>query len=227
MTFQRAPPEVNGLASITPTPGWIRSSHVLMFLGLPLRTTKTTTLSVTIPLVGVLLQLASTIPSSTRRVDVGREREGDHVGREPGIDGAALVAGCAVGRFDLDAAAVRRGLPERDDRVVCRFRRAVGDQGERAGLCLERRGCWRCVRRCRWNGCRPSRPSRRARCARCARPGRRAATAAGHDDQRQRDSEQSPSSRRRTHEPSRNADSVPSAPCEATNPLLSRGIIDI
>ncbi len=50
MTFQRAPPEVNGLGVITWTPFLVRSSQVVMCLGLPLRTTKTTIVSATIPL---------------------------------------------------------------------------------------------------------------------------------------------------------------------------------
>ncbi len=49
MTFQRAPPEVNGFGLMTWMPGLIRSAHVLMFFGLPLRTTNTTIESVTMP----------------------------------------------------------------------------------------------------------------------------------------------------------------------------------
>ena len=49
MTFQRAPPEVNGFGLMTWMPGLIRSFQVLMFLGLPLRTTNTTIESVTMP----------------------------------------------------------------------------------------------------------------------------------------------------------------------------------
>ncbi len=49
MTFHRAPPEVNGLGSITSTPSSTRSSQVLIPFGFPLRTAKTTTEFVTIP----------------------------------------------------------------------------------------------------------------------------------------------------------------------------------
>src|SRR3954447_10717450 len=65
MTFQRAPPEANGLGSITWRPGLIRSSQVLMFFGLPLRTAKTTTELVTKPLSGPLAQPAATFFAST------------------------------------------------------------------------------------------------------------------------------------------------------------------
>jgi hypothetical protein len=53
---------------MTSTPGFRRSSHVLMLSGLPLRTTKTTTESVTMPLYSFWFQFASTRPASTRRV---------------------------------------------------------------------------------------------------------------------------------------------------------------
>ena len=59
MMFQRAPPEVNGLGVITSTPGLVRSSQVVMFFGLPLRTTNTTTESVTMPLYWSWSQLAT------------------------------------------------------------------------------------------------------------------------------------------------------------------------
>ena len=49
MMFHLAPPEVNGLGVMTSTPGLSRSSQVLMPLGLPLRTAKTTTELVTKP----------------------------------------------------------------------------------------------------------------------------------------------------------------------------------
>ena len=82
MTFQRAPPDVNGFGVITSTPSCSRSSQVSMPFGLPLRTAKTTTESVTMP---------SYSSSAQSRVDeagvdeprhVGLEREGDDVGGE-------------------------------------------------------------------------------------------------------------------------------------------------
>src|SRR3954468_23801739 len=71
ITFQRAPPEVNGLGVITETPGLTRSAHVLMCLGLPLRTTKTTTESVTMPRYAFLFQLGATRPALTRESTSG------------------------------------------------------------------------------------------------------------------------------------------------------------
>ena len=66
MTFHFAPPEVNGFGVITSTPGLIRSSQVLMFFGLPLRTANTTTEFVTKPVVLVLVPvLATRLPAST------------------------------------------------------------------------------------------------------------------------------------------------------------------
>src|ERR1700761_60720 len=69
--FQRALPEVDGFGVITSTPGLIRSSQPVMCLGLPLRTTKTTTESLEKPCSGFAFQLLETIPSLTRRVMSG------------------------------------------------------------------------------------------------------------------------------------------------------------
>src|SRR4030088_126262 len=49
MTSHRAPPELNGFGKTTSTPGFTRSSHVLMCFGLPLRSTNTTTDFETMP----------------------------------------------------------------------------------------------------------------------------------------------------------------------------------
>src|SRR6516165_8073649 len=69
--FQRALPEVDGFGVITSTPGLIRSSHPVMPLGLPLRTTSTTTESLEKPCSGFAFQSFDTIPSLTRRVISG------------------------------------------------------------------------------------------------------------------------------------------------------------
>ena len=69
--FQRAAPEEPGLGVTMPTPSLARSSQPLMFLGLPSRTTSTTTESVTMPLLGPAFQSLATRPSSTRRVTSG------------------------------------------------------------------------------------------------------------------------------------------------------------
>src|SRR5215471_3608055 len=62
MTFQRAPPERNGFAFTTLTPGLIRSFQDLMCFGLPGRVTNTVTESVTIPPCGSLVHFFETSP---------------------------------------------------------------------------------------------------------------------------------------------------------------------
>src|SRR5579875_1525541 len=70
-TFQRALPEVAGFGVTTLTPGLVRSLQVVMCLGLPLRTTKTTTESLENPCSGLAAQLEATILSPTSRVMSG------------------------------------------------------------------------------------------------------------------------------------------------------------
>src|SRR6478735_2917382 len=66
MRFQRAEPELNGLGVTTPTSLLIRSSNDLTPFGLPLRTTRTTTESVAMPLYLLFSQpLETSSPSST------------------------------------------------------------------------------------------------------------------------------------------------------------------
>src|SRR2546423_14174659 len=67
MTSHRAPPELNGFGKTTPTPGFTRSSHVLMCFGLPLRKTKTTTDFETMPWYLLAAQFLSTSFAWTRR----------------------------------------------------------------------------------------------------------------------------------------------------------------
>ena len=67
MTSQRAPPELNGFGKTTSTPGFTRSSHVLMCFGLPLRRTKTTTDFETMPLYLFFAQFLSTSFAPTSR----------------------------------------------------------------------------------------------------------------------------------------------------------------
>src|SRR5580704_17843523 len=69
--FQRALPEVDGFGVITSTPDLIRSSQPVMCLGLPLRTTNTTTESLENPFWGLAFQSLDTIPSLTSRVMSG------------------------------------------------------------------------------------------------------------------------------------------------------------
>src|SRR5918999_4162112 len=82
--FHFAPPEVNGLGSSTSTSSVIRSSQVLMFFGLPLRTMNTTTDSVTNPSYSFWFQRLSTSPASTSLVMSGsRENSTTSAGRPP------------------------------------------------------------------------------------------------------------------------------------------------
>ena len=71
MTFQRAPPEVNGFGVTTWTPDLRRSLHVRMCFGFPLRTTKTTTERVTMPWYLFRSQLGETRCAWTRVVMSG------------------------------------------------------------------------------------------------------------------------------------------------------------
>ena len=100
--FHWAPPEVNGFGVITSTPSLRRSSQVWMFSGLPGRTAKTTTESVTMPLYSFWFQSASTSPASTRRVTSGSSEKRDDVGGEARLDGTALLARRGVGLLEVD-----------------------------------------------------------------------------------------------------------------------------
>ena len=62
--------------------------------------------------------------------DVGLERECDEVGREAGLDGAALVAGGRVRLLEVDALAGGRLLEGGDDLLVRLARGGVGDERE-------------------------------------------------------------------------------------------------
>ena len=71
MMFQRALPDVDGLGVTTSTPGLIRSSQPVMCLGLPLRTTITTTELTAIPFWDWRPNCWTTRSSLTRRVMSG------------------------------------------------------------------------------------------------------------------------------------------------------------
>src|SRR5436305_15006665 len=60
MTSHRAPPELNGFGKTTSTPGFTRSSQVLMCFGFPFRRTKTTTDFETMPWYLLSAQFLST-----------------------------------------------------------------------------------------------------------------------------------------------------------------------
>src|ERR1700761_3662419 len=82
--FHRALPDVDGFGVITSTPGLTRSSHPVMCLGLPLRTTRTTTESLEKPLYGLASQLLETRLSLTSRVMSGV------------VEKATMSAGCPL-----------------------------------------------------------------------------------------------------------------------------------
>ena len=63
-----------------------------MFFGLPLRTMRLTTDFETRPFVGVFAQSSATSPALTRRSMSGASENVDDVGRQAGLDRAALVA---------------------------------------------------------------------------------------------------------------------------------------
>ena len=119
--FQRAEPEEPGLGVMISTPGLTRSSQVSMPSGLPSRTTKTTTEEVAMPLVGVVLPVLGHQALADQTGHVGLQRVVHDVGVGAGHDGAALVAGGAVRRLELDAVAGGGVLEVLEDRLVGRL----------------------------------------------------------------------------------------------------------
>src|SRR5919202_321227 len=83
MTFQRAPPEVNGFGVTTWTPGFTRSLQSRMCFGLPFRSTNTTTERVTIPCQRFLFQLGPTRRAFTRVVTSGSSENATTSARRP------------------------------------------------------------------------------------------------------------------------------------------------
>ncbi len=92
------------------------------------------------PLCGSLVPVGRDDVRLHQARDVGRERERDDVGRQAGLDRAALVAGGAVGRAERRALAARRGGELRGELVVDDLRGRVGDERE---LRASRRRRWR------------------------------------------------------------------------------------
>src|ERR1700751_3869877 len=82
MMFHRALPEVLGFGVITSTPGLTRSSQPVMCLGLPGRTTITTTESLENPFSAFCAQFLATYPASTTRAMSGS------------VENATTSAGC-------------------------------------------------------------------------------------------------------------------------------------
>ena len=103
--FHCAPPEVSGLGVITTTSSRMRSSQPWMFLGLPGRTANDDDAVVDDALVLVLVPVGGHDAGLHQALDVRPQGERDDVGGQAGGDGAALVAGRAVGLLELDAGA--------------------------------------------------------------------------------------------------------------------------
>ena len=81
--FHCAPPEVKGLGVMTSTSSRMRSSQSAMPLGLPGRTTKTTTLSWTMPWYSFSSQSAGTRPGSTSRSTSGHSERATRSAGKP------------------------------------------------------------------------------------------------------------------------------------------------
>src|SRR6478736_2556354 len=90
-------------------------------------------------LVGVVGPVLGHEAVADQAVHVGRQREGHDVGRQAVLDGAALVAGGAIGLGERDALAGVGLLEAGDDLVVDDLRRRVGDQRQ-LGRALARGG---------------------------------------------------------------------------------------
>ena len=131
--FHFAEPDEAGFGVTILTPGLTRSSQPLMSLGLPLRTTITTTDWVRMPLVGVDFQSSATSLASTSLLHVGLEREVDDVGLLAADHGAGLVAGGAVGLLERDVLAVGGLVEVGDDLLVGLLEDGEAHQVDRVG----------------------------------------------------------------------------------------------
>ena len=86
------------------------------------------------PLVSLSFQSSATMPSSTRRVTSGSSERWTSSASWPAIDGAALVAGGAVGLLELDVLAGVGVLEGRDDARVGLLQHGVAHEVERVGV---------------------------------------------------------------------------------------------
>ena len=146
ITFQRAPPDVNGFGVITWTPRLEEIVPALDVLRIAVANREGDERVGDDPLVGLLVPLAVDQPCLDERVHVGPEREGDDVGLEAGLHRPRLVAGGAVRLGEAHAASRRRALEHRDQLRVRLARRRVGDERQLdvlaggAGHCAEAEG---------------------------------------------------------------------------------------
>ena len=128
--FHFAPPEVNGLGSSTSTSPVTRSSQPWMFSGLPLRTMNTTTESVTKPSCSFWFQLLVDQARVHEPGHVRLERELDHVGGQPALDRARLLARRRVGLVEAHRLALWRLVEGGDQLLVCLLGGGVGHERE-------------------------------------------------------------------------------------------------
>ena len=107
--FHRALPELNGFGVTTWMPGLIRSDQFSMWSGLPLRTTNTTTESVTIPWSGpTVSQLDDTSPAFTSLAMSGSSEKLTTSAGWPSTTSLACGARCPEGVGHRDVLAGRR-----------------------------------------------------------------------------------------------------------------------
>ena len=126
--FHRAEPDEPGFGVMISTPGSTRSSQLSMPSGLPSRTTKTTTDEVGDALGLVVLPVLGDQALVDQAGHVGLEGEVHDVGVGAGHDGAALVAGGAVRRLELDALALVGALEVLEDGLVGGLQDGEADQ---------------------------------------------------------------------------------------------------
>ena len=91
--FQRAPPEVSGFGVMTSTPSCSRSSQVAMPFGLSRTDGENDDRVGHHPLVLVGIPILGDQTRLDEAGDVRLEGEGDDIGRQAALDGAALLAG--------------------------------------------------------------------------------------------------------------------------------------
>ena len=138
--FHRAEPDEPGLGVTISTPGLTRSSQVWMFFGVALADHEHDDGVGDDALVRAVVPVVGDEALVDEAGDVALEREVDVVGVEAGDDGAALVAGGAVGRLQRDARAFGCLGEQRLGGVVGGLRDGEADERQRDGLVVERSG---------------------------------------------------------------------------------------
>ena len=155
MTFQRAPPEVNGFGVITSTPSSVRSSHVGDPLGVALADGEDDDGVGDHPLVLGARPARVDEARLDETLHVRRERERHDVGAEARLDGPALLAGAAVGLVERHALAGRRLCELLRELLVRLAGSGVRDEGQLVALRARGRAA---------TGCRSEQQGRRGEC---------------------------------------------------------------